>query len=198
MKALLQPSSYSKIELLARIAAGDEKAFRILFDEYEGWFYSVVLKMTGSKTVAEEIVQDIFLHVWLNRKSLTKIDNPDNYFFTAVYRKVYTYFRKMSLEHNVRKMLLAASPQVDNTTDQIVLSRESKRLINEAIAKLPPQQQLVFRLSKQDGLSREQVAEQLHISPHTVKNHLADAIRFIRTYLKQAALLFLLIISSYR
>lgn len=195
---MLQPSSYSKNELLARIAEGDEKAFRILFDEYEGLFYSVVLKLTGSKQVAEEIVQDIFLHVWLNRERLTKIEHPDNYFFTAVYRKVYTYFKKMSLEHNVRKMMLSGSSPVDNTTEQIVLSRESKRLINEAIAKLPPQQQLVFRLSKQDGLSREQIAEELHISPNTVKNHLAEAIRTVRAYLNHAAILYLLFICGHR
>lgn len=195
---MLQPSSYSKLELLARIAEGDEKAFRILFDEYEGLFFSVVLKMTGSRSVAEEIVQDIFLHVWLNRKALTKIEHPDNYFFTAVYRKVYSYFKKMSLEHNVRNMLLSQSLHADNTTEQIVLSRESKRLIDEAIAKLPPQQQQVFRLSKLDGLSRDQIAEQLHISPHTVKNHLAEAIRFVRTYLKHAAILYLLFISGHR
>jgi DNA-directed RNA polymerase specialized sigma24 family protein len=52
---VLSPSAYSKFQLLARIAEGDEKAFRVLFDEYEGWFFSVVLKMTGSRSVAEEI-----------------------------------------------------------------------------------------------------------------------------------------------
>jgi RNA polymerase sigma factor (sigma-70 family) len=152
--------------------------------------------MTGSKPVAEEIVQDIFLHVWLNRTGLTKIENPDNYFFTVVHRKVYKYFKKMSIEHNVRKML-SESSLVDNTTDEMVLSRESKRLVDEAVAKLPPQQQLVFRRSKQDGLSREQIAEELHLSPHTVRNHLADAIRSIRAYISHATLLYLLLFSSH-
>ncbi len=169
-------SRYDEKALLVEIAAGDECAFRKLFDLYKERFYFVALKMTHSDEAAEDIVQDVFMNIWSKRESLVNVDNPSSYFFTAVYRRVYHHYRKIALE---KKLLKAASPVKEsvNTTDEMVMAHESKNLISQAIAKLPPQQQLVFKLRKQEGLSREEVASQLQISPNTVKNHLSNAIK---------------------
>jgi RNA polymerase sigma-70 factor (family 1) len=177
---------------LLLIAQSDEKAFRVFFDRYKERFYAVALKMTRSDAVAQEMVQDVFLKIWQNRTSLPEIIKPDTYFFTVLYRQIYRHYKKLALENKLLK-LIAESPHFQNITDETVLAQESTRLINEAILKLPKQQQIVFRLSKQDGLSREQIAEQLHISPNTVRNHLADAMQSIRSYLDHAALIFILV-----
>lgn len=182
-------------ELLLRIAEGDEKAFRVFFDAYKNRFYAVVLKMTGSDATAEELVQEVFLRIWQSRQLLVGVDNTDAYFFTAVYRLVFRHYKKVAQE---RKLLatLADADESDHNTDESILAAESKRLIDEAVSRLPVQQQKVFKLTRQEGLSREQVAEHLHISPNTVRNHLADATRFIREYLNRAALIYLLLCIS--
>lgn len=185
-------SRYDGKALLAEIAAGDERAFRKLFDLYKKRFYAVALKMTRSDEVAEDIVQDVFMNIWSKRESLVDVDNPSSYFFTAVYRKVYHHYQKIALEKKILQVVPPVKEWVD-TTEEMVLAHESKNLISQAIAKLPPQQQLVFKLSKQEGLSREDVARQLHISPNTVKNHLADAIKFIRVFLRNSTFTFLII-----
>lgn len=149
--------------------------------------------MTGSDEVAEDIVQDVFMNIWTKREGLVNIENPSSYFFTVVYRRVYQYYRKLALE----KKLLREAPPVKKSadvTDQMILAHESINLIYKAVEKLPPQQQLVYKLCKQEGLSREDVAHQLHISPNTVKNHLADAIKFIRVFLRNSTLTFLIIL----
>ena len=185
-------SLYDEKYLLAEIAAGDEQAFKKLFDLYKGRFYSVALKMTRSDEVAEDIVQDVFMNIWNKRERLVDIDNPSSYFFTAVYRRIYHHYRKIALEKKLSQVAPPVKESV-NTTDEMVLARESNQLISQAISKLPPQQQLVFKLSKQEGLSREDVARQLQISPNTVKNHLADALKFIRVFLRSSNLTFLII-----
>ncbi len=189
---MIDCSRYDERTLLAKVAAGDERAFRKLFDLYKERFYAVILKMTRSDEVAEDIVQDIFMKIWSKRESLVDVENPSSYFFTSVYRKVYHHYNKVALE---KKILQISSPVKEwvNTTEEMVLAHESENLISQAIAKLPPQQQLVFKLSKQEGLSREDVAHQLHISPNTVKNHLSNAIKFIRFYLSNSAVIFLVI-----
>jgi RNA polymerase sigma-70 factor (family 1) len=182
-------SLYDEKVLLAEIATGDEQAFKKLFDLYKERFYSVTLKMTRSDEVAEDIVQDVFMNIWNKRERLADINNPSSYFFTAVYRRIYHHYRKIAQE----KKLLQVAPSIKesvNTTDEMVLAHESNKLISQAISKLPPQQQRVFKLSKQEGLSREDVARQLQISPNTVKNHLADALKFIRTFLHDSSLTF--------
>jgi RNA polymerase sigma-70 factor (ECF subfamily) len=186
-------SLYDEKALLAEIAAGDERAFRKLFDLYKERFYAVALKMTRSDEVAEDIVQDVFMNIWSKRESLVDVENPSSYFFTAVYRRVYHHYRKVALE---KKLLQVAPPVMEsvNTTEEMVLAHESKNLVSEAVEKLPHKQQLVFKLSKQEGLSREDVARQLHISPNTVKNQLADAIKFIRVFLRNSSFTFLILV----
>lgn len=182
-------SIYDDKALLAKIAVGDEDAFRELFNIYKERFYAVVLKMTQSDEVAQDIVQDVFMQIWDKRETLVDVDNPSSYFFTAVYRRVYHHYRKIALEKKLLQVVSHAKVSV-NITDEMVLARESESLISQAIAKLPPQQKLVFKLSKQDGLSREDIARELQVSPHTVKNHLTYALKFIRTFLHNSAFTF--------
>lgn len=185
-------SQYDEKILLVEIAQGDEHAFRKLFYLYKERFYAVALKMTRSDEVAEDIVQDVFLSIWNKRETLVKVENPSAYFFTAVYRRIYHHYRKVALE---RKVLQAVSPvkEYANTTDEMVLAHESNELISQAITDLPPQQQLVFKLTRLEGLSRDDVARQLKISPNTVRNHLTDALKFVRTYLRNSSLIFLML-----
>lgn len=182
-------SQYDEKSLLREIALGKEQAFRELFDRYKERFYATVLKMTGSDDVTKDIVQDVFLKIWVNRESLRNIENSPAYFFTVVYRRIYQHYRKVALD---RKCLRVASPVKEsvNTTEEMLLARESRSLIAKAVAKLPPQQQLIFKLSKLEGMSREDVARQLNISPNTVRNHLADAVKTIRVFLQSSGLIF--------
>ncbi|MEO6844673.1 MAG: RNA polymerase sigma-70 factor [Ginsengibacter sp.] len=189
---MLESSRYDEKALLAEIAIGNECAFKKLFDLYKERFYSVALKMTRSDEVSEDIVQDVFMHIWSKRESIMDVENPSSYFFTCVYRRVYQHYRKIALE---KKLLQGVSSikESANTTEEIILAHESENLVSQAIAKLPPQQQLVFKLSKQEGLCREDIACQLHISPNTVKNHLSNAIKFIRVFLRNSHASFLII-----
>lgn len=180
-------------ELLAEVASGNEMAFRKLFDTYKERFYAVALKMTRSDETAEDIVQEVFMSIWVNRENLLKVDNPSAYFFTAVYRRIYQYYRRLSYE---RKFLqsVSAAKESENTTDEMVLANEYKAWISKAITRLPPQQKLVFRLSKEEGMNREDIARQLDISPNTVKNHLTNARKLIQAFLRKSSLIFMSII----
>ena len=184
---------YDERALLAEIASGNEPAFRKLFDIYKDRFYAVALKMTRSDETAQDVVQEVFMNIWKNREHLLKIDHPSSYFFTAVYRKVYHHYRRLAAE---RKFLRSAPAiqAAENTTDEMVTANECREWISQAVTRLPPQQKLVFRLSKEEGMKREDIARQLEISPHTVKNHLSDALKFIHTFLRKSSLIFLSII----
>ena len=174
--------------VLRLVSIGDEQAFRILFDHYKDRFYYVALKMTSLDDIAEEIVQEVFIQLWRQRSSLFSVENPDAYFFTVLYRQVYQYYRKVALDKKVH-LALQDSPLAKNTTDETVLARESEQFIREAVSRLPAQQQLVFKLSKEEGLSREEIADKMQISPNTVRNHLAQGMRSVRTYLQDLALI---------
>lgn len=174
--------SYEEKDLLRQIAAGNESAFRKLLHLYGDRFYAVARKMTRSEDIAKDIVQEVFISIWEKRQVLNDVKHPASYFFTIIYRRIYTHFRKMASERNVLHIVSAES-QYESPAEDKVLAKEDRELINAAIAQLPPRQQLVFRLSKQEGLSREDIAMQLNVSPNTVKNHLADAMKSIKIFL---------------
>ncbi|MBL7735268.1 MAG: RNA polymerase sigma-70 factor [Chitinophagaceae bacterium] len=184
---------YDEKALLAEIASGNEPAFRRLFDIYKDRFYAVAFKMTQSDETAQDIVQEVFMSIWKNRSNLLNVDHPSSYFFTAVYRKVYHHYRRLAAE---RKFLQSTSVinTAENATDEIILANECRELISQAITRLPARQKLVFKLSKEEGMDREEVARQLEISPNTVKNHLSDAIKSIHTFLRKSSFIFLMMI----
>jgi len=186
---LPEHSIYDERELLALISKGDGSAFRELYELYRERIYAVSRKMTQSDDVASDIVQDVFLNIWKNRDGLAIIENPSSYLFTAVYRRVYQHYRKLALERKFQQATQKIE-RVENTTEETVLAHESRNMLSMAVSQLPPQQQMVFKLSKEEGYSREDVAEYLNISPNTVKNHLSKALKFVQTYLKSLATIF--------
>lgn len=185
--------AYEK-RLFSRIADGDERAFREVFDRYKKPFYAAAIKMTRSGTEAEEIVQDVFVELWQRRDSLRGAERPASYLFAMVYHEIARHFRRQALERRIKQHVLEKAQPADESTEQLLELKDCESSLNEAIEALPPQQQLVYRLSRQEGFSREEIARQLHISPNTVKNHLLRALREIRTRLHYPLMLLVLMI----
>lgn len=92
-------------ELLQRISKGDEKAFREVFDLYKKRFFAAALKMTRSPDEAEEIVQEVFVSLWMQRALLATVENPPSYLFTIVYNAISARFKKIALEMRMKQMI---------------------------------------------------------------------------------------------
>lgn len=176
--------------LLKRIAEGDESSFRIIFDRYKTRFYATAVKMTRSADEAEEIVQEVFVNLWLRRRVLANVENPSGYLFTILYNKIYAHFKKLAAERQMMIKLGERTPESRCSVEEEFYLKETNRLLNELVGRLPPRQKQIYVLSKQEGLSRDEIAKRLQISPHTVKNHLQEAVKFIRLHLYKAMILF--------
>jgi RNA polymerase sigma-70 factor (ECF subfamily) len=180
--------SYER-ELLQRIAQEDEMAFRALFDLYKERFYATALKMTRSADIAEEIVQEIFVTIWLRRHALAEVEHPTAYLFTMVYHRVHAHFKKLALEKRVKQHIVNGNMDTECNSEDDMARKESQQLLQTLIRQLPAQQQQVYQLSTQEGLSRDEIASRLHISPNTVKNHLQKAVKYIRLHFSRALFL---------
>lgn len=169
--------------LLDQVAQGDEKAFRAVFDHYRDAIYSFALKVTRRETMAEEIVQDVFIKIWINRGGLPGVRHFGNFLYIIARNHTFNSLRKLAKEKITGEFpdqLAEAGVSAETT----VLQYDYEKLLQQAIAQLPPQQKLVYTLSRQHGLTREEIAAQLQLSPGTVKAHLAQALRSIRLYFK--------------
>lgn len=178
--------------ILARIAAGDELAFGRLLDHYTPVIYPYLTYWLKNSALAQEVSQDIFVRIWNNRHKLQEINNLSGYIYTIARNRAYSV---LSAELN------RANVPVDLETDtmhQSASSIELKELesaIASAIETLPPKRKEVFKLSRQDNMSYDEIAEKLQISRNTVKGHIVSALVYLRTSLKSYTEVILLLFS---
>ncbi|MBO9683178.1 MAG: RNA polymerase sigma-70 factor [Flavisolibacter sp.] len=171
-------------ELFARIATGDQQAFTQIFYHYTQRIYNYIFAKTKSNDLTEEIVQEVFIKLWNKREELAAIQNYEAFIITMATNKTYDFLRKMASEENIKRQAWASVQSYSNITEETLDFHESRELLHEAVGQLPPQRKKVFLLSRQQGLSHQEIAEQLDLSPKTVNNHLTEALRFIKEYLR--------------
>lgn len=173
--------------LLAEIAGGDHRAFRKLFDQYHHKVYSYSFRFLRSETLAQEIVQEVFINIWLSRAKMTQINNFGGYLRVTTKNLTLNALKKIALDFKVNNRQINNWTEVDNHTAHNIELKETRALLNEAILKLPKQQRLIYQMCHIDGVKHKDAAEQLNISPLTVKAHLRDATKTVRIFMGDRA-----------
>ncbi|MDH7460749.1 RNA polymerase sigma-70 factor [Chitinophagaceae bacterium 26-R-25] len=171
--------------LLSLVALGDVHAFSAIYHHYNRSIYPFVLKITKSETLAEEIIQEVFISVWVNRTQMTQVENFRAYIYTIATNKTLNYFKKAVAETRRILHVSATSAKVSNVTEEEIFAKESESLVQAAVESLPEQRKKIYKLSRHEGLTHEQIADKLNISKNTVKNQLVEALKFIRHYLNK-------------
>lgn len=167
-------------KLLLEVAAGKESAFRQLFDQCHHSLGRYIFRITQSQELAEEIVQDVFLKVWMNRASLAEIQSFKAWLFVASKNHALNHLRKLAREKMLKNQWEAYAISVDTSNAQ---DERYYRLLDEAIDQLPPQQQKVYLLSRHKRLKYDEIAVELNLSRETVKSYLKLATASITAYM---------------
>jgi RNA polymerase sigma-70 factor (ECF subfamily) len=171
-----------------------ENIFRQLYDGYKNRLYGYILTIVHVGDAAEEITQEVFIKIWMRRDKLNDLINPENYIFTIARNKTLNYLRKAANDKRLLGELQSRMKQEANNVEEQIQFSEHQKLIEEALSQLSPQRSLVFRLSRYQGLDHEEIAQKLHLSKNTIKNHLVAALGFIRAYLVRHDVTLLLLI----
>ena len=180
----------NETELFAALAKGDERAFETIYHHYNKRLAPFVDKMVRSPELAEEIVQDIFVQLWLNRHLLQNVNHPTSYLFNIATNKTLDYLKKIANNAKLMERIAIRSTEYGNETEERIIFRESAAIIQMAVSALPEQRKMIYHLSRNEGLTHEQIAERLNISRHTVKNQLVHALKYIRNFAEKRASVF--------
>lgn len=174
------PQHHDK-DLLLKVAEGDEHAFRCLFIMHHQQLGVHIHRITNSMELAEEVVQDVFLKIWMARETLAQVEDFKAYLFVISKNHALNCLKKLAKEKVQAKKLEESSLGLimDDQQDNLYYN-----LLDEAIDHLPSQQQKVYLLSRHNRLKYNEIADQLKLSRETVKKYLQIATTSITDYVR--------------
>lgn len=171
-------------ELLQQIARGDESAYTLVFNHYSKQVFDVAMLYLKDPAPAREVVQEVFLKVWLKREGMSAIEDLANYLYILTRNHIYDSFKKQAIRIKAHDYLyLHQSSTVDNAAHRLE-ERQYDHLLNKAVSSLPPARQQVY-IARKQGLSNEEISHRMNISIHTVKKQMQLAVQSVRNFVKQ-------------
>ena len=178
-------AAYDDKELFLQIANGDEAAFEKIFHTYNAKLLPFVTSITKSREVAEEIMQEVFLKLWLQQSTLTTIGNPAAWLVRLSSNMALSYLQRQAIHSKAVKKISNQSSPAASSIEADIDAKKIQQHIAAAISSLPEKRQQVYRLSREGGLNRKQIAEQLGLSESTVKNQLNAALKHIQEHIEK-------------
>lgn len=161
---------------------GQRSGFDFIYKKYSKSLLPKLQRMVKIPEVADELMQDIFLKVWINRAEIDPDKSFKGWIFTIAHTTVFTYYRRLALDQKMQEHLLNVFVEFYDQTEEYIFNKERVQLLNSAVDQLPPQRKEIFKLCKIEGKSYQEAAELLSLSPSTVSNQLVSATKSIKRY----------------
>jgi RNA polymerase sigma-70 factor (family 1) len=177
---------------IQELIAGNESAFDIIYETYCDKVYRLAFRFLKDREQSEEIVQECFINLWMSRQKLNPEGNIWLYLYVIAKRLSLNTLRQICQSRELTGKLINYIATVHNNTEEDVLVHDLEQFTEKIINQLPKQQQLIFRLSRIEHLSHKEIADQLQISPNTVKNHMVEALKTLKSHLQYSDLIFFL------
>lgn len=168
--------------LVSELKNHNEKAFRKLYDFYHQDIYRYSVSILKSKELAEENVQEAFLKIWLLRENLNLEQSFKAYLVTIARNQAFKFLNKAANEATLKEEIFYNSQKSHNQGDYSVREIDCKKLKKQAIKQLPPKRKLIFKMSRKQGKTYEEISQELGISVNTVKNQMSKALESLRLF----------------
>ena len=160
------------------IQTGLEEAFQEVYHAHKDKLYFYFLSKTASSDVAQELVQQTFIKLWIHRLNLRKDLALEIQIFRIGRTTMIDLLRKKATERRAMSHLLVA--EADHSLTENQLEKETRQKIRQILSQLPPMGRRAFTLSREQGLTYNEIARELSISPKTVEYHISKAISLLK------------------
>jgi RNA polymerase sigma-70 factor, ECF subfamily len=169
--------------LIEGLNEGNERIFDYLFHLYYSGLVVYAKKFLSVQTEAEDIVQEIFVNLWIHRASFSIDQSIKAYLFTAIKNRCIDNLRHQAVTSKAEK-ILAERMEISYNEDHLLIESELRGLINAAIQKLPSVCREIFIMNRFEGLKPSEIAEKKGISIRTVEGHIGKALKIMRKELE--------------
>lgn len=175
-------------DIIRRLAEGDHEAFRSVFKMFYPKVYAFASGFTKNADDAEDVAQTVFIRLWMRREQLAKVGKFDSYLYVITKNIVLNSIaakKGYSVDLSCVRNLYAKSPSAQENIE----AEDLRLLVDLIVSNMPQQRQTVYRMSREEGLTNDEIAQQLGIQKKTVENHLNLALKEIRNSLSMAIFL---------
>ena len=167
--------------LLLQIADGNEKVFRAVFDQFAPKVFVFALKLTHSRTIAAEIVQDVFIKIWSNRGKLKEVEFFPSYLSAITRNHCFNILKQIAVQQKAMENISKEIATSHSETEERIIYNDYQHILSGIVDQLPPKQKLAYTLCHGEGLKYEEAAARMNVSKLTVKTHMQTALRTIKT-----------------
>lgn len=179
-------------ELIRRLKKDDKSAVDELFSYYYPRLYHFSKSVLKIETEIDDILQEVFVKIWLNRQKINNVETFNSYIFTITKNEILNLIRSKLRDQTFKNELFLRSVAEEYQTSNQVEFDEIENKIDQTVACLPEKRQQVFVLSRMEGLSNKEIAQKLNISEKTVEDHITHAIKYIKSSMHQTGMISLL------
>lgn len=175
-------------EYMEKLGQGDHKSFDALFMLYHPRVKNFLRGFIKDEEEACDMAQDIFFKVWTNRESISKVGSLKAYLYRMARNMVYDYYEHSLVKESYEQKQQSSSTYAD-LIEEDLYAQELSILIDIAIEQMPEQRRRIFKMSRKDGLSNDEISQRLQINKRTVENHITQALADLREVVRRAFLL---------
>jgi RNA polymerase sigma-70 factor (ECF subfamily) len=181
---------------LAGLRAGDRSVFEEIYKEYFSPLCHYCIRFVGKPEEAEEIVQGLFVKLWVKRDELQINTSVNSYLYRAVQNYALNHLQQQKIRGRFRLNDLAETEEPNSDAQGVLEEDELNACIRKTIGDLPEKRRIIFELSRFSDMKYQQIAEHLDISVKTVEAQMAKALQSLRHSLKEYLPLVFLLMSS--
>jgi len=186
-------------DLIARFKSGDMAAFQKIYDAFCKPLYRFALSYMKDSFDVEEIVQDVFLKLWEKRDEVDELKSFKSYLYRITVNKIFNELKHRVVKRKYDQHLLNIDLVTHETPESSIQFQELNKKLESLLSKLPEQQRTIFIMSRWQGLSNAEIAQNLNLSARTVENQIYRAAKFIKLHLNNDyPIIILLIVFGYQ
>lgn len=176
--------------ILTENTSEDLIVFERLFLQYQPQLVNFLIGLTHDKEVSRDLSQDIFCSLWKNRRKLNEVHCFSSYLFQMARFTVYDYFDHLAVTNKYTTEYLMKTSSSESVEEEIFVT-ELQSIINLTVEQMSHQQARIYRMSREEGFSNDEIAKCLNISKRTVENHLTAALAILRKVIYLYVLLYI-------
>lgn len=160
-----------------------DKEFAEIYRTFWSKLYGRGYSYVRDKTIAQELVQDVFVKLWLKRNEITQIEDVEAYLFRCLRNKIYDHYDSVACKRKLSKQALENFSEEQYAVDETIAFNETMSVISAELDKMPEKTRMIFTMSKFGMYTNDEIATEMQLSGKAVEYHITQAVKKLRVRL---------------